>query len=450
MTVPSAAPSAAPGARAPRPVHRAAQPMAHGGDPAFDFLHEHGGLLPADLPPDLRLVALVVHARDVPSEAREAFGDAAMAIAHDPRAILLRTCHRVELYLTGEAVAGLDPLALPALPKGGRRLEGSDAARHMFTVAAGLDSVVVGEDQILHQLRECVADRRLPSADMCPVDIGSTGPEAAGLEPLLERLFQVALHLGRETRSWREGPPRSLGDVALDRILPFTGPLLGRRVLVVGAGRMARLAALAAARNGARVMVANRSADRALALAHDAGGELAPFGPEAPLPEADAVILAISAPWPLSAAARADLLRATCPVIDLSSPAALDTGLRTALAGRYTSVDDLARTAPGGVRPRAQRRYVRAIDAAVTGFSHWVRARSSVPVIQALSELAEGRRADEVDRILRRLDLPDHERELVIQMSHRLVAGLLHAPLATLREDASGDAERAARALFGL
>jgi glutamyl-tRNA reductase len=356
----------------------------------------------------------------------------------------------VELYLTGEAVAGREPLAVPALPEGGRRLEGSDAARHAFTVAAGLDSVVVGEDQVLHQLRECVADRRLPAAARCPVDVGSSSPQAPVLEPLLERLFQVALHLGRETRSWREGPPRSLGDVALDRILPATGPLLGRWVLVVGAGRMARLAALAAARHGARVMVANRSADRAIALAHETGGELAPFGPEAPLPEADAVILAISAPWPLSQAARADLLAGACPVMDLSSPPAIDGDLRAALAGRYTSVDDLARSGRDDIGSRAEHRYGRAIDAAVTGFSHWVRARSSVPVIQALSELAEDRRAEEVDRLLRRLDLPDHDRDLVIQMSHRLVAGLLHTPLVTLREDTSGDAERAARSLFGL
>ena len=443
MTVPSAV-------RVPEPGDGAVAPMAHPADPAYNFMHEHDGLLPVDLPPDLRLVAMVVHARDVPSEAREAFGDAAAAIAHDPRAILLRTCHRVELYLTEDAITGRDPLPIPAMPEGGRRLEGTDAARHAFTVAAGLDSVVVGEDQVLHQLRECIADRRLPAAAQCPVDVGSSGPQAGGLDPLLERLFQVALHLGRETRSWRQGPPRSLGDVALDRILPATGPLLERRVLVVGAGRMARLAALAAARHGARVMVANRGADRALALAHDTNGELAPFGPEAPLPEVDAIILAISAAWPISPAARADLLARTCPVMDLSSPPAVDAGLRAGLAGRYTSVDDLARGAHGGMSPRAERRHRRAVDSAATGFAHWVRARSSVPVIRALSELAEERRAEEVDRLLRRLDLPDHERDLVIQMSHRLIAGLLHGPLVTLREDGTGEAERAARTLFAL
>ncbi len=71
-------------------------------------------------------------------------------------------------------------------------------------------------------------------------------------------------------------------------------------------------------------------------------------------------------------------------------------------------------------------------------------------MIQALSELAEQERADEIERLFRRLDLPEHERELVVQMSHRLVAGLLHAPLVTLRDDASGDLERAARTLFSI
>ncbi len=85
------------------------------------------------------------------------------------------------------------------------------------------------------------------------------GPRSTALDPVLERLFQVALHLGRETRSWREVPPRSLADVVVDRILPITGPLAGRRVLVVGAGRMARLVVLSGARHGARVLVANRS-----------------------------------------------------------------------------------------------------------------------------------------------------------------------------------------------
>jgi glutamyl-tRNA reductase len=404
----------------------------------------------------LGLVALVVHARTVPSDEREAFGHAAMRVVHDPRVILLRTCHRVELYA---AVDGDDagapgdaraPLILPAMPAGGIRLEGADAARHLFAVATGLDSVVVGEDQILHQLRECLGDRRLPAADRCPEPVGAHGADALGLDPELERLFQVALHLGRETRSWREGPPRSLADVALDKVAATTGPIIGRRVLVVGAGRMARLVALAAQRQGARVLIANRSADRGAALAWDAGGEPAPFGPTAPLPDVDAVIPAISARWPISPEALDALRAGPMPIVDLSSPPAFDPDLREAFGERYTSVDDFARSPHDELRKRLRTRFERVIDEALASFSGWVAARSSVPAIQALSERAESRRAEELERLFRRMDLEDHERELVEQMSRRLVAGLLHAPLASLREDASGDLDRAARALFSL
>jgi glutamyl-tRNA reductase len=398
--------------------------------------------------PDLGLLALITHARGVPSETREAFAVAAAPLAHDPRAILLRTCHRVELYVAADG----DPSALdlPALPGGGFRLEGRDAVRHVFAVASGLDSVVVGEDQILHQLRDCLSERRVPAADGCPVPIGSRDPSAPVLHPVLERLFQVALHLGRETRSWREGPPRSVADLALDRAVATTGPLLGRRILVVGAGRMARLAALAAARQGGRVLVANRSADRAAALAWDADGEPAAFGADAPLPDADAVVLAISARWPLSPDARAALLAGTQPVVDMSSPPAIDATLRANLGARYASVDDLARSPQDPVRARLRIRFERAIDEAEQGLAAWIRARDRVPAIQALADRAEARRADEIERLFRRVQLADRERDLVDQMSQRLVAGLLHDPLVVLREDDSGELERAARTLFAL
>lgn len=403
-----------------------------------------------DPPTDLGLVALVAHARSVPSEAREVFGDAAAAVAHDPRSILLRTCHRVELYASVDPASGHPALTLPELPDGGHRLEGIAVARHLFRVAAGLDSVVLGEDQILHQLRDCLADRHIPGASRCPVEIGSASMDAIGLDPVLTRLFQTAAHLGRETRSWREGPPRSLADVVLDRIVEVTGPIAGQQVLVVGAGRMARLVALAASRAHADVLVANRSEDRAAALAFDAGGAVAAFGAHAPLPEVDAAVLAIAGQWPLSTGARADLLAGSLPVVDLSSPPAVDPDLRALLGARYTSVDDIARGPRHELAGRLGRRYERAMSEAEAAFANWVRARTSVPAIRALSALAEERRSQELERLFRRLDLEGHDRELVEQMSHRLVAGLLHAPLATLREDADGDADRAARVLFSL
>jgi glutamyl-tRNA reductase len=196
--------------------------------------------------------------------------------------------------------------------------------------------------------------------------------------------------------------------------------------------------------------VANRSADRAAALAWDADGEPAAFGPDAPLPDADAVVLAISARWPLSPDARRALLDGSQPLVDMSSPPAIDPGLRVALGSRYTSVDDLARSPQDPVRARIRRRLERALDEAEQGLAAWIRARDRVPAIQALADQAEARRADEIDRLFRRIELAEHERDLVEQMSHRLVAGLLHDPLVVLRQDEGGDLERAARTLFAL
>lgn len=402
------------------------------------------------------LVALVTHARAVPSEAREAFADAAAALRGGPRTMVLRTCHRAEVYAVVDAdgPGGSADLDLPALPEGGRRLVGHDAVHHLLAVAAGLDSVVVGEDQILHQLRDCLSERHLAGFESCPASCtedGMAGQGDTALHPVLERLFQIALHVGRESRSWREGPARSLADVALDRIERRMGPVAGRRLLVVGAGRMGRLAALGIARRGGRPIISNRSADRAAALAFDADGSIAPYGEDQALPEVDGIVLALAAAWQLPPRATASLLVSSAPVVDLSNPPALHAALRGMLGARYTSVDDLARSPQDEMRERMRRRLERLLDEADAEFSQWVRSRNVVPTIQALADHAESRRVDEVERLFRRVpDLEPHQRELVEQMSRRLVAGLLHAPMATLNDDASGDLDRAARALFSI
>jgi len=410
-------------------------------------------------PPPQAVVALIAHARDVPSEARDRFADAAASLAGDPRAILLRTCHRAELYVAADD-RGSCPreLLLPDLPEGGRRLEDRAAVHHLFAVAAGLDSIVVGEDQILHQLRDCLAERHQawPDAEgTAPpptIDDIATGHgiASAQLQPSLERLFQIALRIGRQTRAWRETPPRSLADVALDRIEAEIGSLAGQPLLVVGAGTMSRLAALSARRRRARVVVTNRTHERAAALAVEVDGSSVPF---AKMGTADpaGVIVAVSGRWPLDGESAQRLADSRPPVIDLSSPPALAPELREILGARLVSVDDLASGPEQQIRDRVRRRIERLIDDGDTEFSRWIGARRSVSAIQALTERAEARRAAEVDRLMRRMPhVEDRDRELIEQMSHRLVAGLLHAPLATLREDLTGESGRAARELFSL
>jgi glutamyl-tRNA reductase len=406
------------------------------------------------------LVAIVLHARDVSSLDREAFADRAASLARHPGAVIVHTCHRVELYGWVPALAGL---ALPWMPAGGRRLEGDEAARHLFTVASGLDSVVVGEDQILHQLRGCLAARHDEAAERaatCP-EGGAAGAIGAAhaershgdvhLDPVLDRLFQLSLHVGREAHAWREGTPRSLADVALDRIAREAPTLAGRPVLVVGAGRMGRLAAQTAGRRHAAVHVANRSADRAAALAAEIGGSHVPYAAGDALPAVDGIIIAVGGAWPPDTATADRLVRSGAVVVDLSSPPAIPEPLQRTLGDRFVSVDDLARTPEAMPHERLRRRVSRLVDSAVDSLASWIRTRAAVPAIRAISERAEARRSAELERLLRRMPaLEADERELLEQMSHRIVAGILHAPLAALREDADGERERVARELFGL
>lgn len=382
--------------------------------------------------PPATVVALVAHARRVPSVRREAFAAQLATLEPSAGTIVVHTCHRVELYV---APGSYGDRPLPELPPGGERLEDVDAARHLMAVACGLDSAVLGEDQVLHQLRETIAARHaeLP------------------LDPVLERLFQVALRAGRRAHTWFTGSPRSLADVALDRIARDAGSLEGRTVLVAGVGRMGRLAVHAAGRRGARVVVTNRTDERAAALAEEVGGTAIPFDVDDVLPRVDGAIVALSGTWRLGAADAARLAASGAVVVDLSSPPSAPEDLQAALGDRFVSVDDLAQAPEAEPHDRLRRRLEGLVSDSGRDYCQWLRTRDAVPAIQAMAQTAEGHRREELDWLLRRLsDLPPEDRLLIEQMSHRLVAGILHAPLAALNADTSGDMERAARDLFGL
>ena len=187
----------------------------------------------------------VAHARHVPAADRQRWRVEVEAQGTSG-AVVVATCHRVEVLATVDRLDRLPPL------NGTERLDGRGAIRHVVALAVGLESLVVGEDQVLHQLREAVGAARA----------------SAALPAELDRLADVSLRAGRLARSWRTGPSRSLADVALDRI---AGPsaLTGRTVAIVGAGEMGRLAARAARQRGARIVVASRRTDSAERLARE-------------------------------------------------------------------------------------------------------------------------------------------------------------------------------------
>jgi glutamyl-tRNA reductase len=377
------------------------------------------------------LLVLAAHARKVPSAAREAFAAGLAELEPSERTIVVHTCHRVELYVArGEDG---EP-ALPEPPPGTRRLEGIDAARHLIAVACGLDSTVLGENQVLHQVRETLKQRRTEHP----------------LDPALDRLFQMSLHAGRRARSWLSGTKQSLADVALERIAQQVGDLEGRPLLIVGAGVMGPRAAFAAARRAAEVIVTSRTAARATALAGEAGGRTAPFEGEGVVPRVDGALVALCGTWRVGEKDAQQLAEGGAMVIDLSSPPALTDALQARLGDRFVSTDELAGESGFEPQGRLRKRLEQLVDESSDAFRRWLHSRNALPAIKAIGESADAQRRDELQWLFRRLpDVCEKDRSLIEQMSHRLVAGILHAPRSALNADESGELARAARDLFG-
>jgi glutamyl-tRNA reductase len=323
------------------------------------------------------------------------------------------------------------------LPAGGRTLVGEAAIRHAIAVAVGRDSVVVGEDQILHQVRDSVDKARGDGR----------------LHPVLERLFSLGLRAGRRARSWREETPRSLADVALSVIGQQAGPVGGREVLIVGAGKMGRLAVRAAVAAGASVSVANRSPERMIAIAAEAGARMEAFDPGPAIDRFAAVIVALAGPWKLDPATVASLGASSTIVVDLSVPAAVPAGLAASLGRRLVSADDLALAGadPVAVGDRSVARVDELIDATTAEFCGWLEVREGRRAAAALAARADRERHAELDVLWRQLpDLETAERDAIDRMSRHLARRLLREPLERLGRDADGRHERAIRELFGL
>jgi glutamyl-tRNA reductase len=378
------------------------------------------------------IVALVTHARRVPALERERF---ATALHRDLAggALVLETCHRVEAYL-GDA----DDAArlAPALPEGGHALTGKQAVRHAIGVAVGRDSVVVGEDQILHQLRASVDAAR----------------SAGTLDPDLERLFALALQAGRRARSWRQGPTRSLADLALASVERQVGQIAGREILVVGAGRMGRLATRAAVAAQASVAVANRSADAAASLAASAGARTEAFDPGARIGRYAGVVVALGGPWPIGAVTIDALARGATVVVDLSVPAAVPRPLEQLLAARLITADALALAEDGGVpEDGSAARLDALVDRSTAEFVAWLKGRDGRSTARTLKERADIAREAELAALWRRLpDLDPEARDAIEGMTRHLADRLLREPLQRLGRDADGSDGRAIRDIFAL
>jgi glutamyl-tRNA reductase len=226
--------------------------------------------------------------------------------------VLLNTCHRVELYGFGTP---------PELDSRLKVQTGADAIRHLIRVAAGLESAIIGEDEVLHQVREAVGNARA----------------GRKLDGRLVRLFESAIAAGRRARAGRTAASGNLAQRAV-AWLGEQSSLAGNTVLVAGAGRMGSALAHSAKLAGADVVIASRDSTRARRLAHVYGGESTDLAGGALFaPDAAGVAVALAGVWHEFQPPDGALP----PIADISAPSAVPATVRLRLNSGFLSIDDL-------------------------------------------------------------------------------------------------------------
>ncbi len=357
----------------------------------------------------------------------------AVSADHVTEAAVLATCNRLEVYadvdrfhgsveeLSRLLLAGADEPGEALLPH--LYLHYDDAAvTHLFQVASGLDSLAVGESQILGQTREALRHGQ---------ELGTVGPS-------LNTLFQQALRVGKrahaETGIDRAAP--SLVAAALDRVLPGSATDLGgRRVLVVGAGSMAGLAtATAAARGASDIMVLNRNSERGTRLAQEYGAR---SGPLTDLPgELGAADLVITCTGADGLLITADQLPARAiALIDLAMPHDVDPAVADVPGVSLVNLLQLAHELPEAEAHREVAGVRHIVTEEVAAFLLARHQASVTPTVRALRSMATGVVDAELERLLARLpNLDDVARAEVQQTLHRVAEKLLHQPTVRVKE----------------
>jgi len=367
-------------------------------------------------------------------------GLALLDTEHVTEAVVLATCNRVEVYAAVDRFHGSveDVSELLAAAAGGSRDDvvphlyvhyDEAAVAHLFAVSAGLDSMVVGESQILGQVRAAL----------------QRGQEHGSVGPLLNGAFQQALRVGKrghaETGIDQAG--RSLVSAALGRLEAAGTSLAGAKALVVGAGAMAAIAAASLVRRGVtEVVVANRTPERAARLAASAGGR--PVGIDVLASElvtadvvvsctgATGVVIGIDQVGPVLD--RRDPQRPV-GVVDLALPHDVDPAVATHPAVRYVGLATLAHDLADGETAADIEQVRRIVGEEVTGFLGARGAARATPTVVALRTLATEVVDAELGRLLARLpDLDEATRAEVEQTLRRVAGKLLHGPTTRIRE----------------
>jgi glutamyl-tRNA reductase len=374
---------------------------------------------------------------------------------HVDEGFIISTCNRVEICglstsendVTARLVrflAAWHGLAPEEIAPHLYTFRDAEAVQHLYRLAAGLDSMVVGEDQIVSQLKDALMAAHLGGA------IGG----------VLHRLLHSALATGKQVRN-NTGIGKnhlSVVSVALDLARRERGNLATERILVLGAGHMAELALKhLRSQAGGAIVIVNRTAARAEALAARYSATAWPYEQlEQALIASDVVICCTSAPrtvidTPMATRAAAGRDRPLL-LLDLAVPRDVDLAVRDVPGALLFDVDDMAPicAANRAARSAEVARAEALIDESVERFMEWWGMQLAVPTIRAIRERAEAIRAAEIQRTLARCpELSEEERRAIDALSAAIVNKLLHDPIATLKDPAAGDEIRsAAQRLF--
>ncbi|TJZ78985.1 glutamyl-tRNA reductase [Chitiniphilus eburneus] len=413
----------------------------------------------------MNLVVLGINHETAPLAVRErlAFSQAELApalsaLAGAPgvaEAAIVSTCNRTELYVNAHEVdavlewfaasRGRNPLELaPHL----YRLIDEDAARHAFRVAAGLDSMVLGETQILGQLKD---------AERVAREAGSLGVLLNGL---FQRAFQVAKEVRSETRIGAASVSMAAAAVKLaERLYPSVSEC---SVLFIGAGEMIELcAAHFCAQHPRGMAVANRTLERGARLAEQYGGSAMLLSDLSErIAEFDIVVSCTAAPLAIvgkGTVERALKRRRHRPmfIVDLAVPRDVEPEVADLPDAYLYTVDDLAEVVRNGHAARQSEAEAAGliIEAGVHEFRQWLAGRALVPTIRELKDHADRIARNELARARKRLAAGDDANDVLERLSEQLAAKLLHAPLATLNAAAPEEQEsllRTTRRIFRL
>ncbi len=372
--------------------------------------------------------------------------------SHVGEGLILSTCNRTEIYAVEregqdargeifEFLSGYHSVPTHLLERASYSHAGDDAVSHMFRVASGLDSLVLGEPQILSQIRDALHVAR---------DAGAVGP-------VLQRLATDALRTGKRARTETDIARNrvSISHAAVDLAMAEMDGLEGRTALILGAGKMATLTAKLLRANGIdEVLVVNRSIDRAHELVAAVGGFVVPItGLRQAINAADVVIGAVAVDDPLVTPDVLDPRVRPLWLIDISVPRSIDPACGQLPGIHVRDVDALE---PYAAETRLQyadevTKVEILVGQAVSGFGEWNRSRTAVDGITRVREYGDALGEQEAARTLRKLGhLSERDQHQVRLLAHSLSRKLQHAPIMALRNARSDDEVAQILATLGL